>query len=272
MFARINLFAASDGSAMGGLHCDSVLDIAAGLGRHLSAKLIFMYGQRCSWGGLSLLPVFLTLVLPGRAITRHTIAVAQMLTSALLIHLMGGRIETHFHVFGSLAFLAVYRDWRVFITATVVVAGDHLLRGIFWPQSVYGVLRHRWFRTLEHAAWVVFEDVILIRTIYQSTSEMREIAVRRAELEMTNVQRRAIGHRTHRGTSRKRRARRTIINMSSDAFVAMNGEGQIVEWNREAEKTFGYSHDEVLGKSLTETIIPTHTHDRRIKQDWAVFC
>ena len=45
--------------------------------------------------------------------TRYTIATAQMLMSALLIHLTGGRIETHFHVFGSLAFLAFYRDWRV---------------------------------------------------------------------------------------------------------------------------------------------------------------
>ena len=33
----------------------------------------------------------------------QVIAVAQMLYSALLIHVTGGRIETHFHVFGSLA-------------------------------------------------------------------------------------------------------------------------------------------------------------------------
>ena len=33
-----------------------------------------------------------------------------MLWSGLLIHLTGGRIETHFHVFGSLAFLAFYLD------------------------------------------------------------------------------------------------------------------------------------------------------------------
>jgi len=42
------------------------------------------------------------------------------LTSALLIHLSGGRIETHFHIFGSLAFLSFYRDWRVLITATAI--------------------------------------------------------------------------------------------------------------------------------------------------------
>ena len=52
-----------------------------------------------------------------------------MLMGALLIHLTGGRIETHFHVFGSLAFLAFYRDWRVLVPATIVVALDHMLRG-----------------------------------------------------------------------------------------------------------------------------------------------
>ena len=55
-------------------------------------------------------PILLVFLRPGRAITRHIIAVAQMLASALLIHLTGGRIETHFQIFGSLAFLAFYRD------------------------------------------------------------------------------------------------------------------------------------------------------------------
>ena len=84
------------------------------------------FGRRSFWPESSIqLPVALALFQPGRALTRHTIAVAQMLTSAVLIHLTGGRIETHFHVFGSLAFLAFYRDWQVLITATVVVAADH---------------------------------------------------------------------------------------------------------------------------------------------------
>lgn len=90
-------------------------------------------------GIISLFPALLGLFRPGRPSTRYTIAVAQMLMGALLIHLTGGRLETHFHVFGSLAFLAFYRDWRVLVPATIVVALDHLLRGAFWPQSVYGV-------------------------------------------------------------------------------------------------------------------------------------
>ena len=64
-------------------------------------------------GAISSLPILLAVIQPGRVSTRYTIAVGQMLTGALLIHLTGGRIETHFHVFGSLAFLSFYRDWRV---------------------------------------------------------------------------------------------------------------------------------------------------------------
>src|SRR2546430_5364770 len=63
-------------------------------------------------------PAVLALMWPGRVLTRHAVAVGQMLVSALFIHLSGGRIETHFHVFGSLAFLAFYRDWRGFGLAT----------------------------------------------------------------------------------------------------------------------------------------------------------
>src|SRR3989338_9137801 len=69
-------------------------------------------------GIITALPVFLAWSRPGWLYTRHTIAAAQLLWSGLLVHLTGGRIETHFHVFGSLAFLAFYRDWPVFITAT----------------------------------------------------------------------------------------------------------------------------------------------------------
>src|SRR5437588_8952186 len=136
-------------------------------------------------GAISSLPVFLALKRPGYAFTRHTIAVAHMLTSALLIHLTGGRIETHFHVFGSLAFLAFYRDWRVLVSATIVVAADHFLRGMFWPQSVFGVLTASSWRWLEHAGWVVFEDVFLIQSCLQSRKEMQIDAHRQAELEAT---------------------------------------------------------------------------------------
>jgi two-component system sensor histidine kinase/response regulator len=137
-------------------------------------------------GAIAAFPILLVFLRPGQAITRHVIAVSQMLVSALLIHLTGGRIETHFHVFGSLAFLAFYRDWRVLVTATIVVALDHFLRGTYWPQSVFGTITPDSFRWIEHAGWVLFEDVFLFIMCHQSVVEMRNIARRQAELELTN--------------------------------------------------------------------------------------
>jgi two-component system, sensor histidine kinase and response regulator len=151
-----------------------------------SAPHIHLWAAVVLGGAISSLPVYLGLTRPGTALTRHTIALSQMLIGALLIHLTGGRIETHFHVFGSLAFLAFYRDWRVLITASVLVAVDHLVRGIWWPQSVFGVLTASSWRWVEHAAWVVFEDVFLISSCRQGRGEMRERARQQAALESKN--------------------------------------------------------------------------------------
>jgi hypothetical protein len=79
-------------------------------------------------GAIVSLPVALALLSPGTSMTRHAVAAGQMLLSALLIHLWGGRIESHFLIFVSLAFLAFYRDWKVLVTASALVALDHYLR------------------------------------------------------------------------------------------------------------------------------------------------
>jgi hypothetical protein len=134
-------------------------------------------------GALTVFPSALALLAPGRVVTRHVIAANQMLWSALLIHLSGGRIETHFHVFGSLAFLSFYLDWTVLLTATVVVAGDHLLRQIVWPESVYGVLNPEWWRFLEHAFWVLFENAILVLACLTGVQDLRRAARQQAEVE-----------------------------------------------------------------------------------------
>jgi two-component system sensor histidine kinase/response regulator len=165
---------------------------------------------------ISALPVALAFLRPGQVMTRHVIAIAQMLTSALLIHLSGGRIETHFHVFGSLAFLAFYRDWRVLISATVVVAADHMMRGLFFPASVFGVLTPSYWRWVEHAAWVIFEDIILIKSCVRGTQEMWDIAQRQAKLEAvsTGFEQKAIELEIAK-------ARAEAATQAKDAFLAV---------------------------------------------------
>ena len=49
---------------------------------------------------------------------------------------------------------------------------------------------------------------------------------------------------------------RLIIDGACDAFVAIGTDGVITDWNPEAEKIFGWSRQEAIGRPLAETIIP----------------
>jgi signal transduction histidine kinase len=149
-------------------------------------------------GAFCFFPMILIWRLPGQAVTRQVVAIGQVCFSSLLIHLTGGRIETHFHVFGSLAFLACYRDWRVLPTATVIVAVDHLLRGLWYPESVYGVAFSTPWRSLEHAGWVIFEDVVLIWSCFVSCREMRNICEQQVQnQELLDDLENRVRQRTH---------------------------------------------------------------------------
>ncbi len=222
----------------------------AGIDRaHLAAAI---------WIGLAIVgpPIALVLVRAGESGTRYCIALAQMLIGALLIHLTGGRIETHFHVFGSLAFLAIYRDWGVLAFASAVVALDHYLRGAFWPRSVFGAAASGPWRWAEHAGWVVFEDAVLIYSCLRSTREMRADARRQAELERLHgqVERQVEARTAELKESETRKA--TIFESALDGIITMDHRGLVVELNRAAESMFGLDRSDAVGRPLGDLIIP----------------
>ena len=49
---------------------------------------------------------------------------------------------------------------------------------------------------------------------------------------------------------------KSVLETSLDCIVMIDAESHILEWNRAAEQTFGYSREEVLNQQLPETIIP----------------
>ncbi|MGV3663605.1 MAG: sensor histidine kinase [Prosthecobacter sp.] len=167
-------------------------------------------------GAISGVPVLLAWQHPGRVVTRHAIAVSQMLTSALLIHLTGGRLETHFHIFGSLTFLAFYRDWRVLLTATIVMFIDHAVRGTYWPQSIFGEAAAQW-RWMEHVGWILIEDVILYIAIRQNLTETLEVARRRSRLEGINKE---IERQVQQRTRELTEAHKQLVETSRQAGMA----------------------------------------------------
>jgi PAS domain S-box-containing protein len=198
-------------------------------------------------GMITILPVILGLTRPGATSTRYVMAIAQMLIGSLLIHLTGGRIETHFHVFGSLAFLAFYRDWRVLVPATLIVVVDHLFRGLFWPESVYGVLAASIWRTLEHGVWVVFEDIVLIIACLDSQRDMWSRATQNAGLDASE------------------RRFRSLISAISQVVWTADAEGRVDDMPQWRALT-GQSVAEVKGSGWLDAL---HPDDReRTSEIW----
>jgi len=71
--------------------------------------------------------------------------------------------------------------------------------------------------------------------------------------ERRQVEAAKIGGQAHQGA---------ILEAAPDAVVTIDHEGKIFEWNPAAEKMFGYTRADVLGKDLAELIIPTRLQEQ----------
>lgn len=206
-------------------------------------------------GAVITLPaIYLIYVSPGKLATRIVVAISQMTFSTLLIHLTGGRIETHFHIFGSLAFLAFYRDSRVIVVATAVAVFDHLLRGLLIPESIYGVLTASPWRTVEHGAWVVFEDMVLIMGGKKARQEMQEIAIQRAQNEEIQANVQELAERRAELLQSTEHKLSTVLDSVLEGFIMTNSRNMVTAWNKQAENIFGWKPDEAIGANLTKLL------------------
>ena len=75
--------------------------------------------------------------------------------------------------------------------------------------------------------------------------------------------------RTEAELRESERRMRLIIDTALDAVIAINSQGEITEWNPQAELIFGWSHEEAVGRTLADLIIPLQyrdAHARGLKQ------
>lgn len=62
---------------------------------------------------------------------------------------------------------------------------------------------------------------------------------------------------------------RLIIDTAYDAFIAIDSKGKILTWNTQAEATFGWPREEMIGNKLSEKIIPQQhrqAHERGLRR------
>jgi methyl-accepting chemotaxis protein len=167
------------------LHLPAALGLAALHGTWIAAIVV--------GGTISVGAFVLATRAPGAWLTRAFIALGLIGYSSLFVHESHGLIEMHFHFFGALAFLLVYRDWRVIVLAAGAIAVQHLGFAFLQQQGVdvslmpdghlgYGMI-------LIHAVFVVFEAsvlIILARSMEGETLAMAQLragdAVERAQL------------------------------------------------------------------------------------------
>ena len=57
---------------------------------------------------------------------------------------------------------------------------------------------------------------------------------------------------------------RLLLDHANDAFIGMDEEGIITEWNKQAELTFGWKAEEAIGRPMVELIAPERLRQRHL--------
>jgi diguanylate cyclase (GGDEF)-like protein/PAS domain S-box-containing protein len=103
------------------------------------------------------------------------------------------------------------------------------------------------------------------RLLRQAHEQMeRHVAERTAELARSNaaLEAEVAEHqRTERALRASEDEARAIVDTAYDAYIAMDANGRVLDWNKNACQTFGWTRAQVLGKNLASLIIPLRLRD-----------
>ena len=123
------------------------------------------------------LPLYLIQTKPLHYLTRHSVAIAIQILTALHIQQTQGLVEMHFEIFCVLAFLTTYKDWRVIVTSVVVVAIHHvlffLLQANGYPIYIFQENYVLVYILLIHAFFAIAEGGVLMYISLKAFDEAR---------------------------------------------------------------------------------------------------
>ena len=139
------------------------------------------------------------------------------------------------------------------------IRGNHMHIGLY--AIIFGVLY--WpIETLIHV--IIFKEGLFFDVFFKP--ELNE-AWMRLLVSVSFISFGLYAHRTIRQQRelnkilRQQKARiRRVIDSAHDAYISIDSASVITDWNPMAEKMFGWSRSEAIGKTLLESIIPERFH------------
>ncbi|MDD1619881.1 MAG: bacteriohemerythrin [Methylococcaceae bacterium] len=106
----------------------------------------------------------------------------------------------------------------------------------------------------------------LLLSVYRNTlAQNRELLNTRIQLNLLNE---SLDQKVQERTAALQESEvriRAILNTALDAFIGMDSAGLVTGWNAEAERLFGYSRADVIGRTLSGLIIPPAYRDAHLR-------
>jgi diguanylate cyclase (GGDEF)-like protein len=92
-----------------------------------------------------------------RMVRSAAMSLGLLTASAVVVHLMNGAIEGHFHFFVMVSLLGLYQEWFAYLLAFGFVLAEHGMLGAIEPGSVYNhpaAIAHPWRWAAIHALFI----------------------------------------------------------------------------------------------------------------------
>lgn len=165
-------------------------------------------------------------------------------------------------------FFSLDRDWRITyinrkaeqILQPLTNNPEHMLGKNLWevfPQAVGSAFEEQYRRAMNEQTHVSVEE------FYPPLARWFSVDAYPSPEGLSLFFRDVTDRRDAEEALQKETARKTgILDSALDAIISMDSEGRIVDFNAAAERIFGYSADEVTGKTVAETIIPERLRNR----------
>ena len=169
-------------------------------------------------------------------------------------------------VFAALALAVLAARPRVGMMAVVAGPGPGgLMARLLLPGMAVVMLLIGWLR-LEGERHGLYDTATGVALFTLTSIVLLGALIWRGALSLDRADRER--ERLHAQQRQSEARTRSIIDTASDAFVAIDAAGIVIDWNRQAEATFGWLRQEAIGARLSSMILPAQhllAHEQGLK-------